>query len=155
MQTIRVTFLSLALTFGGASLALAQSPTQPAQQPQLMSDGTTAPAQTLAPAATPRRTPNPNKQTRKLSKELGLTAAQSAQIEPILADRDTRVTALRSDTTVDPRTMHKQNHAIELETQAKINAVLTPSQQQLYADVRAAHKNHGAPAAAPAPVPNA
>ena len=145
--------LAVAMTFATGSLAVAHSQ-------QLQSDGTmsqpTAQQQQPAPPQGNMRkhAPNPNHEAKRLSRQLSLTPAQSSQLEPILADRDARMATLHSDTTVDPRTMHKQGHAIELDTQGKINALLTPQQQQLYSDMRAA-RHHGPQGAAPAPAPNA
>jgi Spy/CpxP family protein refolding chaperone len=134
---VKSSLLILALSLGTS--AFAQEPTP-------------APATQQSPAAAPVRQPNPNRQAKELSKKLGLTADQTAQIEPILADRDQRVQALNSNTSLDPKSMRKQRRAIMTDSEAKLNAILTPAQQQQWATLKAERK-HGAEAPAPtAPV---
>lgn len=154
---LSASLLAVAMTFTAGSLAVAHSQ-------QLQSDGTMSQSAAQQPAAQqPQPAPrqgsmrkhafNPNHEAKRLSRQLSLTSAQSSQLEPILADRDARMATLHGHTTIDPRTMHKQGHAIELDTQGKINALLTPQQQQLYSDMRAA-RHHGPQGSAPAPTPN-
>ncbi len=151
MQNIlKTSIVALALIFSTGSLAMAQ---------QLQSDGTISQPQQAAPAQQPtpdqapmhRHAPNPAHETRRLTRQLGLTPDQAAKLQPVLADRDARIAALHSDTTLDPKTMHRQGHAIARDTQGKIDALLTPAQQQTYADLRAAHHHHGGQDAAPTP----
>jgi Spy/CpxP family protein refolding chaperone len=123
--------LVLALGFGALSYA---------QEPQ------TAPA--TPPPATHQA--NPAHELKHLSKELGLTPDQQSQIGPILADRQQRISALESNTALDPKSMHKQRHAIMLDSEQKINAVLTPAQQQQLATIKAERKHKGAAAPATA-----
>ncbi len=158
MQNLLPTsLLAAALLFTGGNLAVAHSQ-------QLQSDGTYSQAtpqqqqQTQAPSqpADPvqnggaRHAPNPARETKRLSRQLGLTPDQASLLQPILADRDSRMAALRADTTLDPKTKHRQGHAIQADTQGKINGLLTPAQQQQYADMRAAHR-HNQGGTAPAP----
>ena len=133
-----LSFLALTLTFAGSSFAIAHGQV-------LQSDGTMAQPQ-QADGARPHKAPNAAHQLKHMTKQLGLTADQTAKIQPILADRDARMATLHNDTTIDPRTMHKQGHAIELDTQSKVKDVLTPAQLQLYTDMLAAH-HKGGPAA--------
>ena len=164
MKTIlNASVLAVALTFSaGFAGAYAQqlqsdgTMSQPAVQQQQQPAQQQPAQQQSAPQQEPMRkhAPNPAHEAKRLTKQLGLTPDQTSQLQPILADRDSRMAALHNDTTLDPRTMHKQGHAIELDTQGKINALLTPQQQQLYNDMRAAH-HHGPQGAAPAPAPTA
>jgi hypothetical protein len=64
-----------------------------AQQPQ------TAPAATdaQAPMAAPHHAPNPQHEVKHLAKALNLTPDQVAKLEPILADRDQKLEAIRSN----------------------------------------------------------
>jgi protein CpxP len=117
---------SLALALSG-SLALAQEQAAPAP----------------APAVKHHHHPhNPQRETARLSKMLNLSSDQSAKIEPILADRDQKITALRNDTTISPMIAHKQMQAIHQQTRQQLATVLTPEQLQ---QIRAHRHNHGAP----------
>ncbi len=130
---VKSSLLFVALGLGAGTFAHAQQP------------------QTIAPpAATPLHQPNPKHQAKELSKKLGLTAGQTAQIEPILADRDARIQTLAGNTSLDPKSMRQQRRAIVLDTEQKLNAVLTPAQQQQYAALKA-ERQHGKGTPAPAP----
>jgi Spy/CpxP family protein refolding chaperone len=123
---VKSSLLILALGVGSATFA--QAPDQ---------------TQQTAPPAMHHHQPNPAREARMLAKKLGLTADQTAQITPILADRQQRMQALMSNTSLDPKSMHQQRRAIRMDTQQKLNAVLTPAQQQQLAALRAAHRHAG------------
>jgi len=53
-----------------------------------------------APATKHHHAHNPQRETARLTKKLNLSADQSAKLEPILADRDRKIAALTSDTTI-------------------------------------------------------
>jgi Spy/CpxP family protein refolding chaperone len=125
-------------------LALGLAAAAHAQDPQ-------APPQTPAPAAAPHHQPNPSHQARALSRKLGLTPDQTAQITPILADRDQRMQALESNTALDPKSMRQQRRAIMMDAEQKVNAVLTPAQQQQYATLKSERHHQGQPAPTPPP----
>jgi protein CpxP len=116
------TSLALALS---ASLAFAQ------QQ-------NTAPA----PKANHHHTHNPQREAAKISKKLNLSSDQTAKLEPILADRDNKIAALKNDTTISPEVMKQQMHAIHQQTRQQLATVLTPDQLQ---QLKAHHHRHGAP----------
>jgi protein CpxP len=86
---------------------------------------------------------NPKRETARLTKKLNLSADQSAKIEPILADRDQKITALRTDTTISPMIMKQQMRAIHQQTRQQLATVLSPDQLQ---QMRSMHRGHGAPA---------
>jgi Spy/CpxP family protein refolding chaperone len=111
-----------------------------------------APPQAPPPMA--HTQPNPAHQTKELAKKLGLTPDQTSQIEPILADRDQREQALMSNTTLDPKSLRQQRRAIMMDSEQKLNAILTPAQQQQFAALRQQRRNHGAPLAGTAPPPS-
>jgi Spy/CpxP family protein refolding chaperone len=115
---------SLALALSG-SVALAQQ----AQQ-----------SETPAPAAKYHAS-NPQRETARLSKKLNLSADQSAKLEPILADRDQKIAALKNNTTIAPVVMQQQMKAIHQQTRQQLSTVLTPDQLQQMK----AHHGHGAP----------
>jgi Spy/CpxP family protein refolding chaperone len=114
------TSLALALS---ASLAFAQ------QQ-------NTAPA----PKAKHHHTHNPQREAAKISKELNLSSDQTAKLEPILADRDNKIAALKNDTTISHVAMEQQMHAIHQQTRQQLVAVLTPDQMQ---QLRSMHHGKG------------
>jgi protein CpxP len=87
---------------------------------------------------------NPQREAARLTKELNLTADQSAKLEPILADRDQKITALNNDTTISPMIAKKQMHAIHQQATQQLATVLTPEQLQQMRALR--RHGHGAPA---------
>ena len=89
-----------------------------------------------------RHAPNPQRETRMLTKRLGLSSDQAAQVEPILADRAQRMEALNS-TQGDPASVKEQRRAIMQDTKQKLDAVLTPAQQQEMAQMHRGHGRHG------------
>ena len=140
--------LMASLAVGGGALA-AQAQTA-AQQPDQ--------TQQAAPQgghSTHRHAPNPQRETKMLTKRLGLSADQAAQVEPILADRAQRMEALTS-AQGDPASMKAQRRSIMEDTRQKLDAVLTPAQQQELAQMHHGHGRHGdgQPQAAPSPSPS-
>lgn len=123
---------SLALALSGA-LALAQQPDA-------------APAPTTA--KTHQHAHNPQREAARLSKKLNLASDQTAKLEPILADRDQKIAALKSDTTITPMIAQKQIHAIRQQTRQQLAAILTPDQMQ---QLKSRHHGHGAAAQTPPP----
>lgn len=108
-------------------------------------------AQASSPTATPqvrRHAHNPHREAMKMSQKLNLSADQTAKLEPILANRDQKVTSLRSNTALSPQDMKTQMHAIRKETRQQLNAVLTPEQMQQLKTMR---RGHGAPPQGPTP----
>jgi len=113
---------SLALALSG-SLALAQQ-------------------QDAAPAPTAKHhhAPNPQREAAKISKELKLSADQAAKLEPILADRDSKIAALRNDTTMSAVVMKQQMKAIHQQTRQQFATIFTPDQMQ---QLRSMRHHHG------------
>jgi len=103
-----------------------------------------------APAATaqepaPHHAMNPDKQSKHLGKKLGLSQDQVAQIEPILADRQQQVQALRADTSMSAEDRRSKRQAIQQDSKAKIEAVLNDTQKQQYEQMlaeRGAHRRN-------------
>ena len=137
----RILFPSALVLALAGGLAYAQVPAPPPQQ---------------APAPIVRthehRVPDPHRAAMRLSKQLNLTPDQTARIEPIFADRDQKIAALRSsDTPADPRTLHEQFHAIQRDTEQQLTGVLTPEQVE---QMKSMHHGHHGPrqqAASPSP----
>ena len=87
----------------------------------------------------------------RIARQLSLTRDQVARLEPILADRDQKVAALRADTSVAPQDARKQLRAIRQSTQEQLSAVLTPDQLQQMKAIRQAHTHRAQPQPAAAP----
>jgi protein CpxP len=114
---------SLALALSG-SLAVAQ------QQ-----DAAPAPA-----AKHHHHTQNPQREAAKISKKLNLSADQTAKLEPILADRDNKIAALKKDTTTSPQIIKRQMKAIHQQTREQLATILTSEQLQQLHNM---HHGHG------------
>lgn len=127
---------ALVLAISGG-LAFAQEPAPPTQQ-------------TPAPIVRPHEhhAQDPHRAAMRLSKQLNLTPDQTAKVEPILAGRDQKMAALKSaDTPADPKTMRKQFHAIQRDTEQQLAGVLTPEQVEQMKSMH--HGGHHRPGAQP------
>jgi periplasmic protein CpxP/Spy len=99
-------------------------------------------AETPAPATKHHHSHSPQQETARLSKRLNLSPEQSAKIEPILADRNQKMAALKSDTTISPVVMQQKMKALHQQTRQQLATVLTPEQLQ---QIKSHRHNHGAP----------
>jgi periplasmic protein CpxP/Spy len=117
------TSLALALS---SSLVIAQQPETPAPAP-----------------AAKHHTHNPQREATRISKRLNLSSDQTAKIEPILADRDSKIAALTNDSTISPVVMKQQMKAIHQQTRQQLSAILTPEQLQ---QIKSHRRGQGAPA---------
>ena len=141
-RTVLTAALSLALA---GTAAFAQQTAPPAPD-----------SQTPAPPMRHHGPPNPQHEAKHLTKVLNLTPDQTARLEPILADRDQKLEALRANTALTPRDMHQQMRAIHQSTEQQLSGVLTPDQLQQMKAMRHEHGPHGAPnQATPATPPSA
>jgi periplasmic protein CpxP/Spy len=95
------------------------------------------------PTAKHHHAHNPQREAAKLSKKLNLSSDQTAKLEPILADRDNKIAALKNDTTISPVVMKQQMRAIHQQTRQQLATVLTPDQLQ---QLKSHHRGQGAPA---------
>jgi Spy/CpxP family protein refolding chaperone len=113
---------TLALTLA-ATAAFAQQATQPS------SDATTT--QQLSARHGHQRGPkDPHKAAAHLGKKLGLSADQTSKLEPILADRQQKIDALRANTSLTSDQRREQILAIHKDTESQLSSVLTPDQMQ-------------------------
>lgn len=85
---------------------------------------------------------NPHKAAAKMAKQLGLSADQQARVEPILADRQQKVDAVRANTQLSPVEQHQQIKAIHREARTQLGSVLTPDQLQQMKPMH--HSKHSA-----------
>ncbi len=110
--------------------------------------GSVADAQATDPAtqnqAQPTPAPrmhDPHTMAVKLGRKLNLTADQTAKLEPILAERQQKLQAIKSNAALSPEEKHQQMHAIARTTHQELAGVLTPDQMQ---QMKAMHKAHEA-----------
>lgn len=122
INKLTASLLGLVLSAG---LAMAQDPGQS------QNDSTPTAQNEPAPPAQ-RRPPDPARQARHLGKQLGLSADQVSQIEPILADRQQQMASLRSDASLTPHQRRKKMRGIMKDSNSKIEAAMTDSQKQQY-----------------------
>lgn len=139
MNTIASRFALLGLALSVAGFA----PTAFAQDSGAAASSDSAPAQQ-------HRAPDPQKQAARLAKRLGLTDDQTAKITSLLQSRQQQVAAVRSDSTLAPQDRRAKLRSILQNTDAQINALLTPDQQKQYAQMKQNMQNrrqegHGAP----------
>ena len=133
-----------ALVLSG-SLAFAQTATAPQTPPD-------APQQQAAERHGHHRH-NPHKEAVRLSKKLNLTPDQTARLEPILADRDQKMSALKQNDALTPDDRKAQFKSIQMDTKQQLSTILTPDQiEQMKAMHHHGHKGQEAP---PAATPNA
>ena len=128
---MRIPFLSpllgvvLISGFAGSAV-LAQDQAQPA-----------APVNSMPAAQAPtHKAPDPQRQTRRMAKKLGLSADQQAKIEPIFADRDQQVASLRANTALAPKDRKAQIHGLMRDSDSKISALLSDTQKQQYEQLK-------------------
>ena len=126
--------LSLSLAGPVALSALAQQ-TAPPPPPSSDTQG--------PPAGRMHRSRDPHREAEMLSKHLNLTPDQTSRLEPILADRQTRIEALRSNSSLDGKARHEQMRSIQEDTQTKMAGVLTPDQLQQLKQMRGRMGRHG------------
>jgi Spy/CpxP family protein refolding chaperone len=87
-----------------------------------------------------RRNFNPQKAAQHLGKRLGLSADQTAKLEPILATQQQKMASLHADTSLTPDQRREQFRAIHKDTQTQLASVLTPDQLQ---QLQSMHRPHG------------
>ena len=79
--------------------------------------------------------PTPDEVVGILDSKLSLSDDQKAKITPIIADRQQKMKALKTDTSLRPMQRMRKAKEILSDSDKKINAVLTPDQQQKYAQI--------------------
>jgi len=122
-------FVPAALAFALAGgMAIAQTPTTPAPDAQQPALAVQQPAQ---------RHHNSQREVKRLSKELKLTADQSSKLEQIFADRDQKLEELQANS--QAQDSHKQMRAIRKSTDEQLATVLTPDQMQ---QMKSMHHGH-------------
>ena len=82
-----------------------------------------------------------------MEKRLGLSADQEARLEPIVAERQQKAAAIRSNTQLSDAERHQQLKAIQRDSRAQMSGVLSPGQMQQMDAMRHARHTAAAPAA--------
>jgi protein CpxP len=139
-QMFQSSVMIIALAAAGSVAAFAQAPQTAPQTPD-------QPQQTRPQHRQfEHHGPNPEFETRMLTRRLNLTPEQAAQVEPILAASHESMKALKpaDGSRPDFKAMHEQRTAIATETKQKLDAVLTPEQQEKFARMHE-HMGHGGP----------
>jgi Spy/CpxP family protein refolding chaperone len=117
-----------------AGLVLAQAPTT--------NQAPSANAPQAAPAQQGHRNFDPNQQAAHMSKRLGLSDDQVAQIKPILADRFQQMQTLRADTSLSEQDRHAKFRALMQDSNTKIESVLNDTQKQQFEKMQAERRSH-------------
>lgn len=107
--------------------------------------GATAFAQITAPQTPVQKhmhAPNPHKAALKMSKKLGLSQDQTTKLEPILAERQQKMKALRADSTMTDDQKKDQRRQIQQNTRTELSGVLSPDQMQQLKTMKQARRHN-------------
>ena len=85
--------------------------------------------------AGPQAPPSPEQVVGMLTAKLSLSEDQKNAITPIIAERQQKLMAVKNDTAAPRRQRGQQMRQIMSDSDAKINAILTPDQQAKYAQI--------------------
>ncbi|HTA79952.1 MAG TPA: hypothetical protein VK720_10420 [Terracidiphilus sp.] len=118
--------LAAAMTLGVSSAALAQDNAAP---PQEQGGG--------------RGHMDPNRQLEHMTKELGLSADQQAQIKPVLVDRQQQMEALFQNQSLSREDRRAKMMAIRQDSNTKIQAALNDQQKQKFAAMQEHMRGRG------------
>ena len=77
-----------------------------------------------------------------LSKQLNLTDDQKAKLKPILEDQSKQMKTTREDTTLTQDQKRDKMKQIHESTHSRINDILTPDQQNKFAQLKEQQKEH-------------
>ena len=83
--------------------------------------------------------PNAQQEAAWLSTKLNLSSDQTAKLEPILADRDQKMTALWSNTSLSPEEKKQQMRTIHQDLTQQLSTVLTSDQIEQMKSLRHGH----------------
>jgi Spy/CpxP family protein refolding chaperone len=131
MNSIKATIVLGALLSAGTVLAQAPDASQ--------SPAADAPQVAQSQQGNFHRNFDPSQQAVHLTKRLGLSSDQAAQITPILADRQQKMQALRADTSLSQQDRRTKARAVMQDSNSKIEALLSDPQKQQF-DVLKGHE---------------
>jgi periplasmic protein CpxP/Spy len=80
-----------------------------------------------------RQPPTPDEQVARMTKRYNLSADQQAQIKPIVADQQQKMMALRQDSSLSRDDKMAKMKSIHEDSNTKIQAILTDTQKQQFA----------------------
>jgi len=80
--------------------------------------------------------PSPEQVVDKMSEKLSLSADQKVKITPIIADRQAKLKALAANGSLTQMQRARQARSIFNDSDTKIEALLTPEQQQKYTQIK-------------------
>jgi protein CpxP len=86
--------------------------------------------------------PNAQEEAAWLTKKLNLSSDQTAKLEPILADRDQKMSALWSNTSISQDEKKQQMRTIHQDLNQQLSTVLTPEQLE---QMKSMHHGHHGP----------
>ncbi len=89
--------------------------------------------------------PNPHKAAVRIGKELGLSDDQTAKLEPILADRQQKVQALRANTSLTDAQRKQGMKTIQQTARMQLSQVLSPDQMKQLHKMRQQEKQGNGP----------
>jgi hypothetical protein len=119
-----------------AGMVLAQAP-DASQTPSI-----NVPQTTQAQSGPQHRNFDPAQQASRLTKRLGLSSDQAAQIQPILADRQQKMQSLHTDSSLSQQDRHSKVQAIMQDSNSKIEAVVSDTQKQQFEQMLAQRRSH-------------
>jgi periplasmic protein CpxP/Spy len=94
-----------------------------------------------SPSSAPmRQAPDPQKQAAHLTKRLGLSDDQSSKLITILQNKQQQIASVRGDSSLSPQDRRSKMRSIQQDTDSQINALLTPTQQTEYANMKQMQK---------------
>lgn len=79
--------------------------------------------------------PTPDEVVDIMAAKLALSTAQRTQLAPLIADRQQKMKAILADSESRPMARRRQAKEVMALTDKKINAILSPEQQQQYAQL--------------------
>ncbi len=95
------------------------------------------PQTTSAPApSTTMKPPRPEREIRRLTKQLSLTADQQTKLRPIIEAQDKQIDQVQVDTTLSDTQKKERITSIRQNSRTQIEPLLTDTQKQLYAQMR-------------------
>jgi hypothetical protein len=84
----------------------------------------------------PHRQMDPEQQVKMLTKRLNLTSDQQSKLLPILTDQKQQFESIRNDTSLAQKDRFQKMKAVREDSNTKIEALLTDSQKQTYAQMK-------------------
>jgi len=84
-----------------------------------------------------------DRQLKRMTKKLDLSADQQSQIKPILDSQDQQMEQLRADKSMSRQDRHQKMMEIRQDTSQKVEAVLNDTQKQKYESMHKGMKENG------------